>query len=40
MADPARAVTINAANTGPSSRIMLNATAEPNNPSEPNFLRL
>jgi hypothetical protein len=37
MADPALAVTINAAKTGPNSRIMLKATAEPSNPSDPNL---
>ena len=37
MAEPARPVTIRADSTGPSSRIMLSATAEPSNPSAPNF---
>ena len=37
MAEPARATTMMAANTGPISRIRLKATAAPNSPSEPNF---
>ena len=40
MADPARAVTISAASTGPNSRMMLNATADPSTASDPNFLKV
>ena len=37
IAEPARPVTISADRTGPSSRIKLRATADPSNPSAPNF---
>ena len=37
IAEPARPVTISAESTGPSSRMMLSATAEPRRPSAPNL---
>ena len=40
MADPALPVTMSAASTGPSSRMMERATAEPSIPVAPNLLKV
>ena len=39
MDEPARPVTMMAVRTGPSSRMSVNETAAPKNPTEPNFTK-